>query len=275
MDSLESLLRRDFGTAEGDGALVDNGGLDRYARRTGLPRSAVAAGLLERGFVPERYSRNMGTLKPEGQLRLLRSRVAVIGCGGLGGSVVELAARAGIGSLVLVDGDRFAESNLNRQLLCTEAQLGRPKATAARERVEALNSMVAAEAHVTWLSEDNAPGLLAGCHAAVDCLDSNSARRILFAAAAGAGIPVVHGAIGGFHGQVAVIAPGGPTPIDHVPQSDGGAEQFLGTPSSTPAVIGALQAAALLKLLAGYGTLQRGTLHWIDMEGETAFSVPL
>ena len=83
------------------------------------------------------------------QLRLFRSRVAVIGCGGLGGYLIEQLARLGVGTLVLVDPDVFEEHNLNRQLLSSPAHLGIPKVDVARERVAAINPAVTVEPHRT------------------------------------------------------------------------------------------------------------------------------
>ena len=90
---------------------------------------------------PDRYNRNMMALSPEECAALAGKRVAVVGCGGLGGSVIEALARIGVGFLRVIDGDVFEESNLNRQLLCTEAALGRPKAEVAAmaDELEALD----------------------------------------------------------------------------------------------------------------------------------------
>ncbi|MGB9826199.1 MAG: ThiF family adenylyltransferase, partial [Desulfofundulus sp.] len=112
------------------------------AKELNMPRREIQITALESGIVPGRYLRNMGTVGVAGQLRLLSSTVAVVGCGGLGGLVVELLARMGVGRLVLVDGDVFDDNNLNRQVLCTEADLGKPKVMAAYERALAVNAAV-------------------------------------------------------------------------------------------------------------------------------------
>ncbi|HET89732.1 MAG TPA: HesA/MoeB/ThiF family protein, partial [Chloroflexi bacterium] len=95
----------------------------------------VELAALEEGVVPWRYVRNVGTMGVAGQSTLLHSTVAVVGLGGLGGYVVEALARAGVGRLMLIDGDRFEEHNLNRQILSSEARLGQAKADVARRRV--------------------------------------------------------------------------------------------------------------------------------------------
>ena len=111
--------------------------LRRAAAMEGLSAAEAEIYCLENGYVPSRYIRSMGTLGPDGQIRLLSSCAAVIGCGGLGGLVGDLLARAGVGRLVFVDGDVFDETNLNRQLLATEKLLGKPKAKTAAARASA------------------------------------------------------------------------------------------------------------------------------------------
>ena len=160
---------------------------------------------LERGFVPSRYLRSMGTLGPDGQIALLQSSAAVIGCGGLGGYAAEILARAGVGRLVLVDSDVFDESNLNRQLLATEKTIGLPKAREAARRVEEINGSVIAEERQCRFDDYSAEGILDGIDIALDCLDSLSSRRTLYARCGERNIPVITGAIGGFWGQVGVV----------------------------------------------------------------------
>ena len=103
------------------------------------PRWATA---LEQRIIPERYQRNIGTVGIDGQMRLLRSKVGVVGAGGLGGLAIELLARMGIGSLVVIDSDSFTASNLNRQLLSLEGGLGAGKAETAARRVKEINGAV-------------------------------------------------------------------------------------------------------------------------------------
>lgn len=232
----------------------------------GLLPAEVERIALECGLVPDRYERNIGTLGLEGQRRLLSSRAAVIGCGGLGGLVVELLARSGVGELVLVDGDVFAPHNLNRQILCTEALLGRFKVDVAAERVLEVNGAVKPHPHREFLTEGNAKDLLAGCGVAVDALDSHAVRRVLFDAAGRLGIPVVHGAVGGFWGQLSVVFPKDPSPLDVWGESlpESGAESQMGTPSFAPAAVASLEAAEAVKILAGVGSPARGCLVWMD-----------
>ena len=155
-----------------------------------------------------RYLRNFDALTEE-EFRALRAgRVLVVGCGGLGGHLIELLARLGVGSLTVVDGDVFEETNLNRQLLSTEALLGCSKAQAAADRVRAVNSQVSVHPVCQFLTPGNADSLVAGHDLVMDALDNTEARKVLSAACSAAGVPMVHGAICGWYAQVGHDPPG-------------------------------------------------------------------
>lgn len=236
------------------------------AREYGVTAREAELIALENGICPSRYERNIGTFGLEGQAALLRSRAAVAGCGGLGGWAAELLARAGVGELALFDGDSFDESNLNRQLLSTEENLGKPKAMAAAERVRAVNGAVSVFPRVERLTADNARELLAGSGVVVDALDNNSSRRQVFKACGELGIPFVHGAIGGFFGQVGVFYPGDRPFWNEEDAPDSGIEAETGNPPFTPAFVAALQAAEAVKILAGLEGQIRNILLWFDIK---------
>jgi len=199
-----------------------------------------------------RYERNIGTIGTDGQSKLSESCAAVIGCGGLGGWIIELLARAGIGRLVVVDGDVFSESNLNRQVLCTENNIGQNKSMAAVQRVALVNSEVTIKSIPLFLSEDNANEILTGCDIVFDALDNIQSRIILCRAARALGIPIVHGAVAGWFGQVSVIMPDSKLmPEIWENQSGKGIETELGNPSFTPSVIASLQVCEGIKYLIG------------------------
>lgn len=213
-----------------------------------------------------RYARNMGTLSPEEMRRLKSANVAVVGCGGLGGYVLEMLGRLGVGRLTAIDGDVFEESNLNRQLLSQTALLGTSKSDAARERMAAVNPEISVTARHEWLTADNASSLLSGHDVIVDALDTISARLILQQAAASLGIPLVHGAIGGWYGQVTVILPGDRT-LDRLYGNGArsGVEKQLGNPSFTPALVASIEVAEVVKLLIGRGEPLRNKVLRIDL----------
>lgn len=248
------------------------------AKESGLPLAEVEAWCLEEKIVPEKYERSMGSFGPDGQAKLLRSHFAVAGCGGLGGLVIDLLARSGVGKLTLVDGDRFSESNLNRQILCTTERLGLPKVHVAASHVSQVNPAVRVRAMEMYLDEKTLSSFLEGIDLVIDALDNNNTRRLLFAACRERNIPVVHGAIGGFWGQVQVIRPGDKTLLDFCTEednSDRGIEVQTGNPPFTPALVASLQVTEALLFSLGMGEIPKGALRWIDLKSGEFSTLPL
>ena len=225
--------------------------------------------LLSTGQVPERYLRNIGTIGIDGQARLLKSRVAVVGAGGLGGAVVELLARMGVGYLKVIDGDCFAMHNLNRQILSTENNIGHNKAQTAAERAAIINSDVQVEPVPEMLNESNGEMLLQSMDVVVDALDNFSGRILLGRITDRLRIPLVHAAIAGFTGQVMTVMPGDKS-FEQLyritPPSDRGAEVILGTPAATPSLAASLEAQEVVKILTGYGEAIRNKLLYFDTQ---------
>ncbi|MEW5784719.1 MAG: HesA/MoeB/ThiF family protein [Bacillota bacterium] len=242
----------------------------QLAERLRLPRAIVEQAALEQGIIPERYQRSIGTIGTEGQLRLLRSKVGIVGAGGLGGYAVELLARMGVGRLVVIDGDTFTDSNLNRQLLAVEKELNWSKAGAAARRVKEINGAVEVTSLQRRGDAFNLADFLDGCDLALDCLDNLSTRFALEEACGLLNIPLVHGAIAGFMGQLAVIRPGRPL-FAHIygapapENSDQGVETTLGNPAFTPAMLAAWQVGEAVKILAGLDGALTDKLLIIDM----------
>ena len=198
----------------------------------------------------ERYVRNLGPLTETEQEALSKKTVFVAGLGGLGGHLVEHLLRLGVGAIVAVDGDTFSPSNLNRQLLSTEDNLGRKKAQAAMERAAAVNPNVRFTAVPDFLTADNCDALLSGCDLALDGLDNVAARRILAAGCDRAGIPLVHGAIRDWYAQVAVIPPGSGL-MDRLYPPHVGPLSPAGCIAPVPAYCAAVQVAQAACLLCG------------------------
>lgn len=248
--------------------------------RFGLSLAAVEELALENGIFPARYQRNRNMISLREQLQLLRSRVAVIGCGGLGGYVIEELARIGVGTIVAIDPDVFEEHNLNRQILATPGNLGRPKVEAAALRVAVINPAVNLVAIQKAYGEENGAELLCGAQVIVDALDSIPTRIALAQTCTELGAPMVHGAIGGWYGQVATQFPGDDT-IQRLYSrwvSGKGVEQQLGNPSFTPAVVASLEAAEVCKILLGQGEPLRHrklVINLLDMEFEEVLFEPL
>lgn len=213
----------------------------------------------------KRFLRNMPALT-ESECRLLRQkRVAVIGCGGLGGYLVEFMSRIGIGGIRAVDPDVFEESNLNRQLLSETDLLGYSKARAARDRAARIDPKIQAEAVTAAFCRGNSGTLLAGADAVLDGLDSVPARRELADACAQAGIPYIYGAVSGWVAQAAVCMPGENILSTLYPEDTSVPDKSV--LSFTPALCAAMQAALCVKVLVGRPA-ETGVLHYADLLGQ-------
>ena len=203
MSGLDEFLR-----AESKADLLSWSSQVGAAAQFGLSVAEVEQAALQAGILLARYQRNRRTISIENQLALFRSRVAVLGCGGLGGYVVEQLARLGVGSIIAVDPDVFEEHNLNRQLLSSIAWLGKSKAQAAFERVSEINPAVTVIAKEVAYTAENGHELLQGAQVVVDALDSIPTRIALGQTCLELNVPLVHGAIAGWYGQVTTQFPG-------------------------------------------------------------------
>ena len=249
--------------------------IEELALRFGIDGRSVEIAALEDGVYPERYARNFSTYDVQDQIRLLKANVTVVGLGGLGGSVLEWLARAGVGQMRLVDGDRFEHHNLNRQLLCTQHRIGTSKAQAAAERICSINSSISVETHSDFLESDNAIRLISGSDAVVDCLDNITSRFILESAAKEAGIPMVSAAVAGLSGQVTTIYPQDPGlqliygPEEDLPSAKG-AERTLGCLPQAVGLIAAAESGEVIKILLGQeDQLLRNQMLLVDMSTNT------
>jgi molybdopterin/thiamine biosynthesis adenylyltransferase len=222
---------------------------------------------LENGLLPARYQRNRNMFCLDDQLKFYRSKVTVIGCGGLGGYIIEELARLGVGTIVAVDPDVFEEHNMNRQLLATPDFLGIKKVAAAARRVDRVNPAVELLPVGLAFSRDNGKQILEDSQVAVDALDSIAVRLELAEVCQDLGIPLVHGAIAGWYGYLMTQFPGERTLqkfFSHNSQ-EGGLEKQLGNPSFTPAVVASLEVAEACKILLNRGTLARRRCLSIDL----------
>lgn len=214
----------------------------------------------------KRYAKNGTTVNPEEQAKLKGKTVLVAGCGGLGGYVIEMLARVGVGSIIAVDPDIFDETNLNRQLLSDEKSLGKFKALKAVERCRMINSEVKVISKKVRIDRSNSRGLLDGCHLAVDALDNIQGRLDLQAGAIENNIPLVHGAISGWYGQVALCLPGDNLYGKIYPEGlDTQIDSRPGNPSFSPAVVAGFQVSEVLKVLLGKGEILKNKLLFLDM----------
>ncbi|MFH1216072.1 MAG: HesA/MoeB/ThiF family protein [Pseudomonadota bacterium] len=226
----------------------------------------VEQAALENDIWPEAYLRHRGLFSSIEQHRLLGSTVAIIGCGGLGGHVFEELIRLGVGRIIVVDPDRFAAHNLNRQLLCTIDELGRLKVEAAVRRAAAVNPSVTVIPLARRFSA-KVIGHLRQAQLVIDCLDSVVDRHELADFCFTAGIPLVHGAVQGWYGQIGVqkktslikkIYP-------HIPASDKVKETAV--LSCTVATVASLQAAEAVKLLLNLESRLTDSWKSVDLLG--------
>lgn len=199
----------------------------------------------------------------EGQERLKQASLFVAGAGGLGSPIAIYLAAAGIGRIRMVDHDRAELSNLNRQVLHWEEDVGRPKVESAAEKLRRLNPEVKVETFAVTISEENVLGLIEGCDGIVDAMDNLPTRYLLNWAAVQKMIPFFHGAVRGFEGRAMTVIPGksaclrcayrGPVPQEKFP--------VIGV---APALIGSVQATEVIKFFTGSGGLLTNRLLMYD-----------
>lgn len=213
----------------------------------------------------ERYQRQMimSQIGEEGQNRLANALVTVIGAGGLGSPVLTYLAEAGVGRIRCIDEDVVSLTNLNRQFLHREQDIGRNKVDSAKETLKALNSRLQIEAICCKVTDENAEELIEGSCAVVDCVDNIAARLSVNRACLKKNIPLVEGGISGFYGFVTVIQPECACLecMGYHEGMDGKVIPVLGT---TAGVIGALQANECLKIILGAGNPLYGKILQYD-----------
>lgn len=220
----------------------------------------------------ERYDRQL-MIKGwgvEGQKRLKKSRVAVVGAGGLGSPVAIYLAVAGVGELILVDSDVVELNNLNRQILHWDQDIGLPKVKSAKEKLEKWNPNVEVKIVQEEVTKDNVINIIKGAHVVVDALDNFKTRYILNEACVELDIPLIHGGVYGFTGQLTTIVPKrGPCLKCIFPKPPEEKEKFP-VVGVTPGIIGSMEALEVIKLITGIGAPLVGRLLIFDGEDFTA-----
>ncbi|MFB6267694.1 MAG: ThiF family adenylyltransferase [Halodesulfurarchaeum sp.] len=222
----------------------------------------------------QRYSRHiiMDGVGTAGQRALLDSDVLIVGAGGLGSPVIAYLAGAGVGTMHIVDADVLERSNLQRQVVHTDADVGRPKVESAREFVEDLNPDIDVVTHEVELGPENVESLVDGRDFVVDCSDNFRTRYVINDACTLAGIPFAHGAVYRFEGQVTTFGGDeGPcyrclfpeAPPDEM-APDCATAGVLGV---VPGTVGSIEATETLKWLMGVGESLAGRLIFYDAEG--------
>ncbi|OPY66023.1 MAG: putative adenylyltransferase/sulfurtransferase MoeZ [Syntrophorhabdus sp. PtaU1.Bin002] len=257
----------DFLSKNAQGDLISWQAQVQAAEEFGFSLHDVEKAILTLNLLPARYQRNRQTISTADQLKLFESKVAVIGCGGLGGYIVEELSRLGVGTIKAIDPDVFEEHNLNRQVLCRVSNLGKSKARAAEVRVHEINPAVKVIPIKDAFSRQNGLKLLEGINIVADALDNVPTRIDLARICEFLEIPLVHGTIGGWYGQVTTQWPGEGTiqKIYRDCAETKGVERTLGNPAFTPAVIASLEVAEICKALLDQGTSLRQRMLFINM----------
>jgi len=228
-----------------------------------------SAGLSE--FELERYDRQISINRwgLEGQKKLKSSRVMVAGIGGLGSVSSLYLAAAGIGKLLLIDKDTVSLSDLNRQILYSEENIGHSKVEVAKRKIESLNSEVKVEAVRKEITKENVYDLIKNVDVVVDGLDNWNTRFILNECCVRKLIPFVHAGVSEFYGQITTVIPGrGPCLRCVFPKKPRELE-VISVFGAIPGVLASLQVIEVIKIITGIGKLLVGRMLFLDGEGMT------
>jgi len=187
--------------------------------------------------------RNFSALTKEDQQKLINSKVLVVGCGGLGGYVLEILARIGIGNLIFADGDKFEKTNLNRQILCSLMTLGENKAEVTEKRIKQIAPHCTPLAIPRYLKKEEVVELGKNVHIVIDATGGIGFKKELLIECSKKSIPIITGAVAGFEGFVSTILPGSKIPLNFFSSNNGeGAEFILGCTAPIVSIVGTLQA---------------------------------
>ncbi|MCD8265710.1 MAG: HesA/MoeB/ThiF family protein, partial [Prevotellaceae bacterium] len=211
----------------------------------------------------------------EGQRKLARARVLLVGCGGLGAPIATYLTAAGVGTLGLMDDDVVSLTNLHRQVLFTEGQVGLGKVACAALRLRLLNSGVVIREHPCRLSPDNADGIISEYDIVADGTDNAASRYLISDVCQRLGKPYVYGSIRGLEGQVAVLCKGRATYRTLFPDGDAKLPADKHVLGVTPAVVGSVEASQVIQLICGYGEPLADRLWTIDLRTMQSFTINL
>lgn len=211
----------------------------------------------------ERYKRQMMLFGDEGQDRLKKAHIFIAGAGGLGSPVSLYLAVAGVGTLTVVDKDVVDQSNLNRQILHYDCDIGRKKTESAEEKLRAINPDITVRVIDTTIGEKNAEKLIGKADGIVDAMDNYPTRYLLNDVAISKKIPLFHGAISGFYGQATTIIPGQTACLACIfPKAP--PKEVFPVVGVTSGLIGTVQATEVLKYLLKSGELLTNRLFLWD-----------
>lgn len=210
----------------------------------------------------QRYDRQMMIYNfgEEGQEKLKRAKVFIAGAGGLGSPAAIYLAVAGVGTIRIADHDKVELSNLNRQVLHQDENIGEEKAGSASDKLEKINPDVNIEAIAETITESNASQLVGDSDLIVDAMDNLPTRYLLNKTAIEKGIPFFHGAVYGFEGRAMTVIPGKSACLNCLYHGAAVPKVKFPVIGVTPAVIGCIQATEVIKYIVGQGELLTGRL---------------
>jgi molybdopterin-synthase adenylyltransferase len=214
----------------------------------------------------ERYRRQMMLFGEEGQEQLKKSTIVIAGAGGLGSPVALYLAVAGVGTIKIVDNDTVEQSNLNRQILHNDGDIGKKKVDSAAETLQAINPDITVWAIHTTIDKKNVKSLVGNAHGIVDAMDNFPTRYLLNDIAITKKIPLFHGAVRGFYGQAITVLPKRSACLRCIfPKAP--PKEVFPVVGVTPGVIGAVQATEVIKYLLNKGNLLTNRLFiWDGMQ---------
>lgn len=256
------------------GLLINLTHIAAIALHYDMPGWMVERTALENGIIPKRYLRSMESITIKDQQHLLGSTIVQVGLGGLGGSLLEILLRTGIGKIYAADGDSFEETNLNRQALSTIHSIGSDKSAMAVKRAAELNPSVEFSAVTQYLDSTSLPAFVEGADIIVDALGGLKTRLALQHSAAEAHIPMVTGALAGWTGYVGVVQPGQTGPAD-IMGSDNAAEELLGCPAPAVSLFASLMACEIVNILTGHKSSLESSMLIVDLRSHTFEKVQL
>ncbi len=218
-----------------------------------------------------RFERQLPIFGEDGQQRIMSAVVGIVGCGGLGVNVITQLVAAGVSHFILCDHQSPELSNLNRQFIYSASDY-RPKSVISADWILTLNPSAEVQSNAEPLTELNGD-LFSGCDILVDCLDNFKSRMILSDLAESMGVPLIHGGVSGFTGQIAVCIPGKTKSLREMIGTMNDSEGITPNVGAGVSVIASMEALEVLKIISGLGTENEGRLITIDMKNWTTDSI--
>lgn len=213
----------------------------------------------------ERFKRNQNTITPDQQTLLSTKTATIVGCGGLGGFVIEELVRIGITKFILIDSDNYEVSNLNRQIYADSESIGSSKCQIAKQRILKINPCCEVIAHQSYLNHLNYPELIKDTDIIFDCVDNVTTKLLLENITDTLAIPLVHGAVAGKYGQVALILPAQRLLHKIYQNNNNGLEKTLGNPCYIVAMVATIQVYLAIQYLLQLPVKTSG-FYYLDLD---------